>query len=159
MPTYVLPGTALSIGVTLVALGLALWQWFDGRHRPESLSPEDHDHFRHQEARRWAVCGLMFALGILLLLGTHAPARVRHHPNVFFVEAWGAVLGIVVLLLVLAFQDWGSTRRYARRQRQAMAREGMAILRDEMRRRAALRHRAQAEEPAADESSGASSCP
>ena len=143
-------GTALSIGVTAVALGLALWQWFDGRHRPDKLSQEDHEHFRNQEMRRWSVSGLMLALGVLLFIGIHVPPRMQRRPNLAFVETWAAVLGIIVVLLVLAFQDWGATRRYARRQRAVMAREGMAILRDEMRRRAALRHLAHHEEPGID---------
>jgi hypothetical protein len=48
------------------------------------------------------------------------------------------VFGLVVLLLVLAMVDWSATRRYETRHREAIAREGLEILRDEMRRRAAL---------------------
>jgi uncharacterized iron-regulated membrane protein len=140
-------GHALSLSVIAVALGLGLWQWLDRRRRPAGLSPADEAYFHNQDVRRWGVFVLMLGLGILLWIGTRVAPQFGQRPTVTFVEAWVAILGIVVLLLLLALLDWVATSRYARRHRHAMAREGLAILRDELRRRAALPPRVRRDEP------------
>jgi hypothetical protein len=142
-------GSALSLGVVVVALGLGLWQWVDHR-RPATVSPTDERHFHNQDLRRWTVFGLMLTLSALMFVGIHLPAQVQKRPNLHFIQTWVAVLGVIVGLLGLAFLDWAATRRYARRKRQEIAREGMAIIRDEIRRRAALRNLARDGEPGAD---------
>lgn len=129
---------ALSLGVLTIAVVLALWQWVEARGRPSNLSAADRNHFRHQDLRRWVVSGLMLGLGILFFVGTRLSPRAGPRPNLAFVEIWVAVLCIVVALLVLAGCDWMATAQYARRHRQEIVREGMEILRDELRRRASM---------------------
>jgi hypothetical protein len=132
-------GPALAFGVMAIAVALGSWLWVDHRRRLLDLSTEDEFHFRRQEARRMVVTVVMLAIGVLLLAGTRIPPQVQRRPNMPFVATWVAILGLVVLLLVLAFLDWLATSRYARRQRQVITRAGMEILRDEFRRRARLR--------------------
>jgi hypothetical protein len=137
--TSALLGAVLSAGVILVALALGFWQWHDCRLRPTGLSPEDHAFFRNQELRRWTVFALMLVVGVLLLVGTRISHLVGGQPNPLFVQTWIVILALVFALFMLALFDWVATGRYARRHRQEITREGLEILRDELRRRAALR--------------------
>lgn len=146
--------TGLSLFVVCVAVALAAWQWADLRRRSPQNSPEDAAHFHRQDVRRWLVSGLMLLLGVLFYSGTHVATRIGRRPNVVFVETWVAVLGVIIALLVLAAIDWLATTRYARRHRQEIVREGMEILRDELRRRASLRHTAHPNRSAASDQDG-----
>jgi O-antigen/teichoic acid export membrane protein len=79
----------------------------------------------------------MTALGLLILVGSQTSHKVGARPNPVFIAVWLIVTGLVVVLLVLAALDWQATRRYARRHRSAIVREGMELLKEEMRRRSA----------------------
>ena len=59
--------------------------------------------------------------------------RLPAGPNPNFIETWIGVFILVMVLLVLAMVDWLATRSYAARHRRAIVREGLEILREEMR--------------------------
>jgi hypothetical protein len=122
-------GLALSLGLAATGLGLLLWQWAESRRRSHELSAEDVSHFARQDVRRWVVAGLMVMLSAGVYLGSRMPPRLNGNPNVRFLEVWLWVILLVLVLLVLALVDWLATRRYARRHRVALLREGLDILR------------------------------
>jgi hypothetical protein len=130
---------ALSLGVAGVAVGLVIWQVLERRWRPEGLADDDVKHFAYQDLRRGLVAAVMLLLAAGVYVGARLEPGVAGRPNPRYVGTWVGVLALVVLLLVLAMLDWSATRRYAARHRLAIAREGLEILRDEMRRRAAER--------------------
>ena len=62
--------------------------------------------------------------------GDRIPLASAVRPNRRFLVLWLAVFAIVAAVLGLALIDWISTRRYARRQRDAMIREKVDLLRE-----------------------------
>lgn len=134
-------GLWLALGLAAVAVALVAWQFADRRHRGDSPSEADRAHFRGQDARRWIVAGAVTLLAAGVYLGSHLPYRRDGRPNLAFLETWLAVFLLILLLIVLAFLDWLATRRFARRHRGAIVREGMEIIRDEIRARQAQARR------------------
>ena len=106
------------------------------RQRPSELSEEDRAHFVSQEIRRSVVATAMFLLAVGIYFGSRIETKRDGRPNAWFIAIWLAVFALVIVLLTLALVDWVSTRRYARRQRQTILREGLQILGEELRRRA-----------------------
>lgn len=144
MPGIDVFSTALALGVACVAGLLLVWQRVEGRRRGGDLSEEDAAHFARQEVRRWTVAGVMFLLAFWVFVGSRLdPRDAAGRPNPRYVQAWLGVSLLVVVLLMLAAADWLATRRYARRHRSAIVREGLEILKDEMR----LRMRAKSDGP------------
>jgi hypothetical protein len=129
-------GSVLAGGVALVAVALLGWVWMDRRQRPSELSEEDRAHFVSQEIRRSVVATAMFLLAVGIYFGSRIETKRDGRPNAWFIAIWLAVFALVIVLLTLALVDWVSTRRYARRQRQTILREGLQILGEELRRRA-----------------------
>jgi hypothetical protein len=127
---------ALFIAICAVALGVHLW-W--ERQRRESDPPAlDRRHFLLQDLRRSIGILLMVLLATGVYVGSRLPTRVldpapEAHPNRRFLAVWLAVFASVILLLGLAVIDWISTRRYARRHREAMNQERIEILSDTLR--------------------------
>src|SRR5262249_32824535 len=119
------------------------------------LPDDDVRHFRQQDSRRLTVAVVMFFLAAGVYVGARLPPRVAGRPNLRYVETWVSVLGLVVVLLTMAMVDWWATRRYGARHRQAIALEGLEILRDELRRRAALGSTSPRPGPRLDPSEGA----
>jgi hypothetical protein len=150
VPPTPLYGLALSVGVALIALALIAWQFLDQRGRGESLSEEDRAHFTRQDVRRWVVSFVMLLLAAAIFAGSRMDAKVEGRPNLWFVGTWGGVFLLVILLLVFALVDWLATQSFARRHRGAIVREGLEILRDEMR----LRARKPANGPVSDGGNG-----
>jgi hypothetical protein len=130
-------GQILALGMVVVVVGLLAWQMLDIRRREPDLSEEDRYHFRRQDVRRGVVAVVMLALAAGIYLGSHTPHRLHGRPNPLYLEIWVVVFGLLILLLALALIDWLATRRYARRHRSAIVREGLSILREEMRLRLA----------------------
>ncbi len=128
-------GSWLALGLAAAAVALVGWQLAERRHRGASPSEADRDHFRGQDARRRVVAGSVSLLAAGVYLGSRIPYRREGRPNLAFLQTWLAVFLLIMLLLVLALLDWLATRRYARRHRDAIVREGMEILRDKMRAR------------------------
>jgi hypothetical protein len=126
----------LVIGVTVVAVVLALRQWYERRHREIGLSEADARHFARQDFRR-ALVGVVM---ILLALGVAIGSRLAHEragrPNPWFLTTWLAVFGLIFVLVWLALLDWIATWLYGRRHRRAIARARIEFLRDERRKRA-----------------------
>jgi len=129
----------LSIAVSIVSILLLVWLWLDRRNRETDLSKDDELHFSLQDTRRTVVAGIMFVLSAGLYAGARIDPRINGQPNLRFVQVWLGIAMLVVLLLVLALIDWLATQQYARRHRRAIVREGLEILRDELRLRMAAR--------------------
>ena len=126
----------LSVGVAVVALILLFWQIAERSDRPDDLSDEDFAHFRSLDRRRMLVAGIMLVVSAGIYVGSRIDPGTKGHPNKWFVVIWLAVFWLVLCLTTLALIDWAATRRYARRHRKIMLREGLEILREEMRIRA-----------------------
>ena len=131
-----LASLVLSVGVAAVALMLVFWQVAERSQRPDDLSDEDHAHFRSLDRRRMLVAGIMVMLAAGVFLGSRIEPGTRGHPNRWFLVVWLAVFWLVLCLATLALIDWAATRRYARRHRRLILREGLEILREELRIRA-----------------------
>jgi hypothetical protein len=121
----------------MTATLLLAWLWRERRGRAVD-GPEDLKHFVNQDLRRLAGVIVMYLLAVGVYVGSRLPSRVAGRPNLRYVATWGGILGLVAVLLALAMLDWSATRRYATRHRKAITEEGLEILRDELRRRAAL---------------------
>lgn len=130
-------GSWLALGLIAVVALLLGWQWAERRHRGTiDLSDDDRIHFRRQDVRRWIVAGALTLLAVGIHFGSRLPYKRNGRPNLAFVEVWLAVFALIFFLIGLALADWLATRAYARRHRTAIVREGMEILREEMRLRA-----------------------
>jgi hypothetical protein len=130
---------ALSLGVAAVAVLLGWRQWQERRRREPELTPADSRHFARQDLRRGLGVLVLALLAVGLAAGSRVEPRVAARTNPLFIPLWLGILGLSFVLLVLALLDWLATRLYARRHVRAIARERLAILRDELRRRAAPR--------------------
>jgi hypothetical protein len=126
----------LSVGVVIVAVALLFWQAAERSARPTELSDEDAAHFRRMDRRRGLVAGIMIVLAVGVYVGSRIDHGTQGHPNKWFVVIWLGIFWLVLFLTALAFVDWSATRRYARRHRALIVREGLEILREQMRIRA-----------------------
>ncbi|MCA1686002.1 MAG: hypothetical protein LC745_08470 [Planctomycetia bacterium] len=126
-------GSILAAGLAVVVVALLYWQRTERRGRGTTLSDEDRSHFDHQDIRRRVVAGVMSLLALGVYLGSRTPPHRDGRPNKPFFIIWLGVFALVLPLLILAMLDWLATRDYARRHRRVIVREGMEILRDEMR--------------------------
>ena len=124
---------AHSVGILIVALALSGWQWAEHTARPTGLSPEDALHFARLDRRRQLVAVILVVLAAGIFVGSRLDYRANDRPNPWFLATWLTVFWLLLILTVFAVADWLATRRYARRHRRAMAKEGLEILRDEMR--------------------------
>jgi hypothetical protein len=134
--TTELYGMVLSLGVAAVALALLAWQWAESRSRASDVFDEDPIYFARQDVRRWVVVGVLLLLAGGVFAGSRMEPRLPAGPNPNFIETWIGVFILVIVLLVLAMVDWLATRSYATRHRRAIVREGLEILREEIRLRA-----------------------
>jgi magnesium-transporting ATPase (P-type) len=123
----------ISSGVALIAVFLGLRQWYEWRARETGLSDLDHRYFVRQDIRRGLGVAVMLLIAAGLYFGSRIPPKVAGRANLAFVEVWLAIGGLIIVMLLLAFLDWVSTRIYARRQTRSMARERLQILRDTLR--------------------------
>ena len=138
MPSRETSSLILSLGVFVVAAGLFVWQRFDLSRRESGLSPEDETYFAGQDFRRVLVMVVMLMLAFGVFFGSRVDHRLNGRPNPWFLGTWLAVFWLVIVLMATALLDWLATREYARRHRKEMVREGMLILRDEMKERMRL---------------------
>ena len=145
----------LSVAVAAIAVLLGLSQWWERRARAANLSDADHKHFFRQDLRRAVGVLLMLILAVGIYIGSRIPPKVSDFPldiefkqamravagawvvtwingeaSPHFVAIWFVVIVLLVTLLALALFDWRATRRYAFRQRQALAGERLEILRE-----------------------------
>lgn len=128
------PASLVLAGLVLIAAGFLGWrQSRDARDRPADLSPADARHFRRQDLRRIVGTIVLAAIAIGLGIGGRLPTRVAGRANLLFVQVWSAITFLIVALLALALIDWFSIRAYARRHRQRLTREGLAIVEAELR--------------------------
>lgn len=114
----------------LVALSLLLlaayftWrQWVEQRSREPGLSNEDIQHFRAKDLRRYAGSAVMTVMAVLVVVSTRINFRRGPAEGRLWAWIWMAVLGLLIVLLVLAFFDWRETTRYAVRHRRALLEE------------------------------------
>jgi hypothetical protein len=129
----------LSIGVTVVAVLLIVWHWFERPHREAAESEEDRRYYTSQSIRRWIVSVTMLLIAIGIYAGSQMKPMIGGKPNMLFLQTWLWVCLLVLGLVVIAILDWFATRIYSFRKRKAMAREGIDLLRDEIRVRASIR--------------------
>ena len=132
MPSREISSLILSLGVSLVALGLLAWQRAERARREEDLSPEDLRYFQRQDLRRLFVSVVMFLLAAGISFGSRMDHRLNGRPNPWFLLTWLAIFWLIIVLTSSAFLDWVATRQYARRLSREMLREGLTILQDEM---------------------------
>jgi hypothetical protein len=116
-----------SIGIALVALlaVLAIYTGYqslvDVSHR--EAAPADRDYLAQRRTRRAIASAVMLAtatamgIGILLNPGRGIEAGIA------WSASWLVVMTGAILLLTLAFRDWGATRRYGRERLAAIRRE------------------------------------
>jgi hypothetical protein len=129
---------ALAVLIVISALGLAAHLWWERGRRGSDLPAIERKHFLSQDLRRAFGILLMAFLGAGIYIGSRLPTRIivseaEAHPNRRFLAVWLAVFASIILLLGLAVIDWISTRRYARRQREAMNQERIEILAETLR--------------------------
>lgn len=147
----------LAIAVAVVALLLALRLWWERQSRDAYLTAADRRHFFFQDLRRGFGLILMAYLAFGVYVGSRLPTFVmepavsrpaaqgndaaglmgrtplERHPNRQFLAVWIGVFASTLLLLGLAVVDWIATRRYARRHRDEMDRQRLALFRDTIR--------------------------
>jgi hypothetical protein len=123
-----------SLGIALVALFLALRQWYESRARDPELSSEDRSHFKRQDVRRCAGIAVILILAVGLSIGTRLDPKIEGRANPGFIGIWIAELALVIVLLVLAAMDSLATFAYARRHRRSLARERGFVVRELVRR-------------------------
>ncbi len=149
----------LSVAVAAIAVLLGLGQWWEHRARSADLSDADRKHFFWQDLRRIIGVLLMGILAAGIYIGSRIPPRISDFPldadfkqsieafagawvvtwingqaNPRFAALWFVTIVTLLVLLALALFDWRATRRYARRQRLALASERLEILRETFRR-------------------------
>ena len=106
----------ISSGVAMIAVFLGLRQWYEWRARDSELSELDHRYFVRQDVRRGLGVAVMLVIAAGLYFGSRIPPKVAGRANLTFIEVWLAIVGLIIVMLLLAFVDWVSTRIYARRQ-------------------------------------------
>lgn len=131
-------GLLLSLGVSAVAFALLGWQWVEHRRRGPG-QPDDAAHFARQNVRRGFVAVVLLLLAAGVFLGSRMEPHLKGKPNLRYLQTWLGVCGLILLVLLLALRDWFATRSYALRKRSAIVREGLEILREEIRLRCAHR--------------------
>jgi len=136
----------LAAGLCLIALFLALREWYERKAREPVLSPADNRHFWHQDMRRRLGVGVLLAIAVLALAGSRIEPRAAGRANVLFVALWFLVLTLILVLLGLALADLLATRAYALRHRRQMLRESIEAIRQHS-QGAAARSRGQTDEP------------
>jgi len=136
----------LAAGLCLIALFLALREWYEHNAREPDLSPADNRHFWYQDMRRRLGVGVLLAIAVLALAGSRIQPRAAGRSNVLFVALWVLVLTLILVLLGLALADLLATRAYALRQRREMLRESIEAIRRQA-RQAAARSRAETDDP------------
>jgi hypothetical protein len=124
----------ISSGITLVAIFLALRQWYEWRARALDLSDDDRGYFFRQDVRRGLGVVVMLVLAGGLYLGSRIPPQVAGHASLTFVQVWLAIGSLIIVMLGLALLDWISTRLYARRHHRALALERRKLLRETLRK-------------------------
>jgi hypothetical protein len=124
----------ISSGITLIAVFLALRQWYEWRARAGDLSDRDRRYFFRQDVRRGLGVAVMLILAGGLYFGSRIPPQVAGRANLTFVQIWLAITGLIVVMLGLALLDWISTRLYARRQHRDLASERRKILHETLRK-------------------------
>jgi hypothetical protein len=122
----------LSLGVTVVAALLFVLVWNDRGRRDSDLSPEDTEHFARQDVRRVVGTLVMLMLAAAIYFGSRIPPRQAQGANPLFVQIWLGAFLLIFFLLILSFMDWQATRLYARRHRQAIVRERIELLKEEL---------------------------
>jgi magnesium-transporting ATPase (P-type) len=124
----------ISSGVAMIAVFLGLRQWYEWRARETELSDLDHRYFARQDVRRGLGVAVMLIIAMGLYFGSRMPPKVAGHANLTFVLVWLAIIGLIIVMLLLAFLDWLSTRLYARRHSRSMARQRLQLLRETLRK-------------------------
>ncbi|QEH32982.1 hypothetical protein OJF2_14740 [Aquisphaera giovannonii] len=133
---YPTASLALAAGLGLIAVFLALREWYELRAREDDLAEPDRLHFARQDLRRRLGIGILALIAGLVFVGSFLDISPRRGPSIRFLTVWIAVLGLIVGLLMLALADLSATRAYARRHRKRIIRESMESIREEARRHA-----------------------
>lgn len=122
----------LSVGVAVVAGLLLLLVRTDRGQREPELSPDDAEHFARQDVRRVVGTVVMLLLSAAIYFGSRIPPKNAESANPLFVQIWLGAFLLIFFLLVLGLLDWQATRLYARRHRQAIVRERIELLKEEL---------------------------
>lgn len=126
-------GLVLGVLLILVDLGLFAWLLRDRKSRPRSMSDDDVAHFSRQDLRRSVVLVVLLVLSAMLIWGSRLPNLIEGKPNSLFVQVWAAAIGLICLLLLIAFVDWVATRFYAKRRRLELLEEGIELINEQKR--------------------------
>lgn len=113
--------------LALIVIGVAFlltWRQRVESHRHRSVEDEaDRRYFARQDRRRYRGVICLALLGLGIGIGGNIDIRAGQAERIAFLAAWGAVFLLLFQVLLLAFVDLWSTRRYADRQRRRLAEE------------------------------------
>ena len=132
---------ALALCVLFAAGFLGWRQWREASNRPADLSPADASYFNRQDLRRLVGTIVLIMLGLALAFGGGLSPKVNGRVNVKFFQLWSGVVFLILIILILATLDWISTRLYARRRIHELAREGIALVEQQLRLKAEIHRR------------------
>jgi hypothetical protein len=113
----------LALAVIGVAFLLTWRQRVEARRHPEPRDDADRRHFARQDRRRYRGVVFLAMLGLGIGVGGNIDIRAGQSERIAFLVTWGAVFLLLLQVLLLAFVDLWSTRRYADRQRRRLAEE------------------------------------
>jgi hypothetical protein len=113
----------ISSGIVLIAVFLGARQYYEWRAREPNLPDPDRRYYQRQDLRRALGTAVMLVLAGGLYIGSRIPPKVGERANLFFVQVWLAIGGLIILMLGMALLDWVATRLYARRQVRRLASE------------------------------------
>lgn len=128
--------TMLAIIVIGIAFLLTWRQRGESQRHPEPIDELDRRYFARQGRRRYRGVLVLALLGLGIGVGGNIDIRAGKTERIAFVSTWAVVFLLLLQLLLFAFLDLWSTRRYAERQRRRLADERRQILEREI---AALR--------------------
>ncbi|WP_145276077.1 hypothetical protein [Tautonia plasticadhaerens] len=125
-----------SAALALVVIGIAFlltWRQRVESRRHRSVEDEaDRRYFARQDRRRYRGVICLAVLGLGIGVGGNIDIRAGRSERIAFVVTWGAVFLLLLQVLLLAFVDLWSTRRYADRQRRRLAEERRITLEREV---------------------------
>lgn len=101
--------------LVLLAGGFAALQLRERKRRPAELSAPDRAYFRWKDARRLVGSTLMLLTAAGMAAGLWIDPSAGRAQRQAWSASWLTVMGLILILLVLAFWDWLALRPYARR--------------------------------------------
>jgi hypothetical protein len=135
-----MPAASRVVGFLLAAILVVLAgifgyrQWADRARRGREMSDEDHVHYARQDSRRFAGSVLMVLTALAMAFGLAINPRASLDHARLWILVWFGVLGMVCVMVMLAFLDWIAIQSFAVRHRRALAQERLDALEAERER-------------------------